>query len=75
MQAALSKANKIPGYAMLLAQSSKVSPLPNQVSWWGQWDSFVTQQIRRAITEEKSADDTINAMTDKWTELKAKFNK
>ena len=74
VQQDLGEQGEIAGYDVITEQSEYVSQLPRQVPWWGQFDSYVTEQIRRAITENSEPEAVTRALTDRWTELKQRYS-
>ena len=73
VQKALDSQGKIAGYNVIAEQSKYVSQLPRQVTWWGQWDTFVTDQIRRAVTQNLDATAVVKRMADEWNSLRKQY--
>jgi multiple sugar transport system substrate-binding protein len=51
-------------------QGKYVRQLPRQVRWWGRWDSFVTETIRRGFLGQLTADQVIDQIAAKWKEFR-----
>jgi multiple sugar transport system substrate-binding protein len=51
-------------------QGTFIKNLPRYEPYWGQWDAFVTETIRRAMQDQITSDEAIDAIAEKWNELK-----
>lgn len=52
-------------------QGKYIKYLPRYEAYWGQWDAFVTETIRRAMQGQITSDQAIDEIADKWNELRA----
>lgn len=73
VQKALDSQGKIAGYSVIAEQSKYVSQLPRQTSWWGQWDTYVTDQLRRALTQNLDPVTVTKRLADKWVSLRKQY--
>lgn len=51
-------------------QGKYIKYLPRYEAYWGQWDAFVTETIRRAMQNQITSDQAIDAIAAKWNELR-----
>lgn len=54
-------------------QATKARIKEGLTAWWGTWDIFAREQIHNAVSGTIAPADALNAMADKWSELRGYY--
>jgi len=56
-----------------LEQAKYVRPLPRDKKWWGEWDTYINDILRKGIQGYVGPDEIVDDLSDKWEELRSKY--
>ena len=60
-------------YDVQVEQAKYVRPLPRDKKWWGEWDTYINDILRKGIQGYIEPDAIVDDLSNKWNELRTKY--